>query len=389
MLRVLFLLGAGERGGGERVLLGLARNLPTLDVEPVIGFLADGPFAAEVAEAGVRAIRILPKMRARQIWRMPEIVREIAAGARDVKAGVLQANGEKMALYSGWAARRMGAASVFWLHDPPRRSRKSSMLQLGVALSPHDAAVVPSMWMAREFRRRLRMKVVTIPNGIELDCLPDGSEAPVSLDLPSESVVVGHFGRLQRWKGADLFLRAAGGIAAEIPQARFLVVGGPLYGWEQEYADGLPALAERLGLSDRVTFMGHREDSLSIMGACDIVVHSSVKAEPFGLVVVEGMALGKAVIASRSGGPDEIIDDGVSGVLVPRGDPAALGAAIARLVEDADERVRLGDAARTAAGDRFSASRMAEEFSFLYRRLLGTRAKNSETLEGGTRGGTV
>jgi glycosyltransferase involved in cell wall biosynthesis len=142
-----------------------------------------------------------------------------------------------------------------------------------------------------------------------------------------------------------------------------------LYGWETEYAASLPGLAADLGIADRVYFAGHRDDALAMMYGCDVVVHSSRRGEPFGLVVVEAMALGRAVIASRSGGPEEILDDGTTGLLVRQDDVNELAAAMNGLVADRARRADLGGAARLAAFTNHSAQTMAAGFASLYAKV--------------------
>lgn len=150
------------------------------------------------------------------------------------------------------------------------------------------------------------------------------------------------------------------------PEVRFVVVGGSLYGLEPEYAERLPRLAEAHGLGGRIRFLGHRHDALAVMGACDVVVHCSIRPEPFGMVVLEAMALGRAVVASSAGAPSEIVDDGRTGLLVPPGRPVALADATEGLVGDPARRAELGAAAFEMTRREWSATRMAERFAALY-----------------------
>jgi glycosyltransferase involved in cell wall biosynthesis len=151
-------------------------------------------------------------------------------------------------------------------------------------------------------------------------------------------------GRLTRWKGQDLFLRALADVAVR-PEHVYLV-GGALFG-EDAYRDELQAIAAELGLP--VTFTGHVDDPLHHMRRADILVHCSVIAEPFGQVVVQGMSAGCAVIASRPGGPTEVIEHGVDGLLVDGGSQGQLTAALDRLIGDPEFRQRLARAGRARA----------------------------------------
>lgn len=175
--------------------------------------------------------------------------------------------------------------------------------------------------------------------------------------------LVGIVGRLEEWKGQKIFLRAAALVATSHPDARFLVVGGALLGWEGDYPLRLQRLAKELGIDERVYFAGHQDDVYPWFDAMDVVVHAS-SAEPFGLVIVEAMALGKALVASDSGGPAEIVEQGTSGLLVGHGDHAAMAKAVADLLSDPARRARMGRAACERAAQ-FDESVTAERFSHL------------------------
>jgi glycosyltransferase involved in cell wall biosynthesis len=175
--------------------------------------------------------------------------------------------------------------------------------------------------------------------------------------------VVGLVGRLAPWKGQHVFLDAfarafpTGGVRARI-------VGDALFG-EDAYRDSLHQQVVRLGITDRVEFRGFRSDVRAELAALDVLVHASVQPEPFGQVVVEGMAAGLPVIATDAGGPAEIIDRGVDGLLIPPDDVEALAAAMRLLVGDLARRDDLGRRARVSA-TRYRADAIVPRFAELY-----------------------
>ena len=133
--------------------------------------------------------------------------------------------------------------------------------------------------------------------------------------------------------------------------------------------------ATSLGLADRLGFTGHQPDPALALRSLDVVVHASTRPEPFGRVIVEAMACGKAVVAAPTGGAAELFEDGVSALASPSGDAAALASTLQRLIADAGLRARLGKAARAAAVSRFDRGRLAEEWSTVYAdALAGTMA---------------
>jgi glycosyltransferase involved in cell wall biosynthesis len=178
-------------------------------------------------------------------------------------------------------------------------------------------------------------------------------------------------GRLQRWKGAHVFLEAAARVRRDVPAARFLVVGGALFGLEAAYEGELHALARGLGLGEDVRFTGQQADPGPFLAAADVIVHSSVCPEAFGLVVLEGMAHGKPVVASAAGGPEEIVEPGVTGRLVPPNDADALAQALITLMRDDSLRAEMGRAARERAERCFSVGAMMRRIETLYGELLG------------------
>lgn len=375
-LRVVMVQGAAERAGAEAVLLGRATNLRDFDVEPIVAFLADGPFVEEVRAHGIDAVVLADApARVRHPWRVPQQVRQLAAFARRRGADVLEGCGEKMAIWAGHAGRMAGIASVFQLHDGPLRTGTTAATQLAMIASPRDVAVVPSQWMATAFRRRLGLSTVVVPNGLMLDTLPvTGADLCSEFGWSPGQPIVAMPGRLESWKGHHVFLRAAATIARRDPSVRFLVIGGALYGRDRAYAKGLPRLAAELGIAGATVFTGHRTDAMRLLAGADLVCHCSTAPEPFGMVLIEAMALRTAVIATRGGGPDEIVDDGRTGLLVDPGDPGQLAAAMAHVLAHDDLRTRMVDAAQREVHTSYSAVQMARSMAGVYHGVVATRA---------------
>lgn len=377
MTRILYLQGSGERAGAETMLGNLLRYLDRTRIDPTVAFLAEGPFVDQVATLDVPVLK-LPVARLRQLWGARHAVRSIRRAAVQTQADVIHANGEKMAILAGLAARTLAIPSIAWLHDAPGAGGPAGwMAQRALRIFRCDAVVTCSSWMAHAFNRRLELGAVPIMNGLDLDALPAPNESVEEIKQqqgwPASSTVVVHATRLQRWKGTEIFLQAAARLLHSNPNLRYLVVGGALYGRELGYASSLKQMASTLGLDGSLVLTGFREDALEIMASSDIVVHCSLRPDPFPTVVLEGMALEKPVVATRTRGPEEAIDEGKTGILVAPGDIGEMAEAIARLGESVDLRSSIGMAAKAVARDRFSAARMAKEFESLYRRLLAVR----------------
>jgi glycosyltransferase involved in cell wall biosynthesis len=198
---------------------------------------------------------------------------------------------------------------------------------------------------------------VTIPSGVDLEAV---TAAP-PVHLVSGGPVVGAVARLVPIKGLHYLIDAAPEILRRCPDARVLLVG------DGEMRPALEAQARALGLADRVTFAGFREDIPSVLAATDVVVLPSVN-EGMGRVLVMAMALGKPIVATRVGGVAELLGGGEAGLLVPARDPAALAEAVSTLLRDPARALALGEAGRRRV-PRYSAQAMLEALARLYREV--------------------
>ena len=220
-------------------------------------------------------------------------------------------------------------------------------------------------------------KIVIIPNGVELsrfDRVDEGSPFR-GLGIPEGAPVVLVVSRLNPLKGIESFLQAAALVAPDFPAVRF-VIAGDTNPNERQYWSTLTSLTVRLGLIERLIFAGLRRDVPQLLSAATISVMPSLN-EALSNVVLESMAAGAPIVATRVGGTPEAISDGVNGLLVPPGDPRAMASAIAALLRDQSRARRLGDAARQSICERFSMERMALATTQLYEALLDGRVQVS------------
>jgi glycosyltransferase involved in cell wall biosynthesis len=214
-------------------------------------------------------------------------------------------------------------------------------------------------------------KIIVIPNGVDLgrfERAVAGQSPFPALGISDGAPVVLVVSRLNPLKGLEPFLEAAALVAAEVPAARFVIVGDTNPN-ERPYWSTLTSLTGKLGLTDRVTFAGLRRDIPQLMSAATVSVMPSLN-EALSNVLLESMAAGAPVVATRVGGTPEAIDDGRNGLLVPPGDPRAMASAIAALLADPGRARRLGAAARQSINERFSMERMVAATEQLYQALL-------------------
>ncbi len=217
-------------------------------------------------------------------------------------------------------------------------------------------------------------KIVVIPNGVDLQRFDAPVETPrllAELGIPTGAPVVGVVSRLIRMKGLEEFLEAAVLVSARFPGARFVIVGDT-NPHERPYFTVLTDLARDLGLADRVVFAGLRTDVPALLSSFTVAVMPSLN-EALSNVLLESMAAGAPVVATRVGGTPEAVQDGVNGLLVPPGEPLPLANAICELLANPPLAARLGEAARRSIDERFSMTRMVAATEQLYRSLLERR----------------
>ena len=211
-------------------------------------------------------------------------------------------------------------------------------------------------------------KVEVVLPGLDLDAF-GGTEGRAAiraeLGLKTSQHLVLYIGRLRRVKGVDYGIKAFAQALAKQPDMHLALAG------EGEERQHLEHLTEELGISERVSFLGVRNDLANVLSAADSVLMPSL-TEGFPRVAIEAMASSKPVIATRVGGTPEAIVDGQSGILVPPKDTGAMASAIARLVADPDLQARLGSSARQRTEQHYSAASYVAHLDEMYQRWANT-----------------
>jgi glycosyltransferase involved in cell wall biosynthesis len=181
--------------------------------------------------------------------------------------------------------------------------------------------------------------------------------------------IVGLVGRICPWKGQHVFVDAAAQVHARWPGTRFRIIGAALFR-EHDYEVSLHRIVQEHGLEDLVEFVGFQNDIAAAMRSLDILVHASTVGEPFGQVIVQGMACGKPVIATNGGGVPEIVVDGKTGLLIPRNDAPAMAEAICTLLADEQRAKQMGVLGRQRVVERFTIQQSVIELTKIYEGLV-------------------
>ena len=361
-----------QRGGSEVMLDHLVR-FGGEEVEYHVLFFDDGPMVDAFRQAGV-SVSVLDAGRLRDPLRFVRTVLRIRRYAAAWGADAVLSWAAKPHLYASPAAASLGVPALWYqLGDP---SQFHLLDRVATAL-PTAAVLACSAEMARAQRalRPTRPTRVVYPSvdlgRFDPDALLSPAEARRTLGLPEAGPLVGIVGRLQRWKGMHTLVEAMPAVLERHPDVHAVVVGGR-HDFEPDYEDVLRAQVAALGLQDRFHIAGYQADVPLWMQAFDVVVHASDR-EPFGIVVIEAMALAKPVVVGAEGGPAEIVTPGVDGLLAGFEDAPALAAALDRFLSDPDGAARMATAARARALE-FSPERFARTVADAVHEVAGPRA---------------
>lgn len=366
MRTVLHLIDTTGPGGAETIFSQLACRLDPARFRsvPVVG----GPgWVLDSLEAGGQHSDVIAPSGALDLSYIAALRRSM----RRHRANIVQCHLIGSAVYGSIAARLAGARAVATFHghaDLPQGDRlRAVRFRILNQCAARVVFVSESLRQVFLGATSLRPALTTvIPNGVDLSGFHPGNGADMrsSLGIAPDELVIGAVGNVRTPKAYEDLLRAVSGLSVPDRKWRLVIVGdtaGDAY-------PPLEVLRAELGLGDRVIFTGFRTDVGALLRAFDLFVLSS-RTEGFSLSTVQAMATGLPVLATRSGGPEEIVRDGVDGILVPTAEPAALAAGISRLASDPDLSRRLGVAAATSARKRFDVETMLKAYQALYDEL--------------------
>lgn len=386
-VRVLYVEGNpdGTVGGSYFSLLFLVRGLDRRRYEPIVVFAADNPLIPRFHEAGIET-RIVPPGQpvrlpggrlGRLVAQVPNFVRGFVAEPRALAAWLRAERIELVHLNNsilrnhGWM---MGArlAGVPCLTHERGINRAFSLRARLLARRLRAVICISGAVHANFLRCGLgNLPLVTIPNGLDpadMKVTRPREAVLAELGVPEGRLVAGIVGNIRRWKGQEVVIRALGRLKDSAPNLVLLLVGDTAKE-DAGYRQHLDALVRDLGLGKRVIVTGYRSDVADCVNALDVMIHASTDPEPFGRVLLEGMALRKPLVASRGGAVPEIVVDGETGLLFEPGDADDLARALGELAGDPGRRGRMGEAGYRRLVDEFGLDRNVERTQNLYRSL--------------------
>lgn len=386
--RILFIDEWGDWGGAETVLLTLIKYLDRERYAPYFICGSNGAFVKALFTEGI-PVEIIPMTQLAplsskallplllfqnfgkivwSVWRIYPIIRRI-------RPAIIHTCSVQAKIAGSFAAKMAGTKLLWHVQNiqPPGIRRKFMRF---LARRFPDMIIAASQAVADTYAGTVPPDKICVNRAgpdlarfAGIDRRLAKHLLSVELGIPSDMKLVANVSAIRQWKGQHIFIEAAALVLQNFPDVMFLVVGDAQFK-DHEYKAELIKLVDKLGLADKVKFLGFRGDVPKIIAAVDCLVHCPIKPDPLPNVVLEAMALQTPVIGTSIGGIPEEIDDGVTGLLVEPGNVKALAKAIRGVLENPDMAERFAQAAWQKLQVEFSLKLFVSEFEAIYARLI-------------------
>lgn len=365
MTTVLHLIDTDGPGGAETVFVEVAAGLRARGWHAVAAVPGPG-WPHDALRARGLEPRVIPT---RGGWDAAYAAR-IARAARRSGAALVHAHLLGSGVYASLAGLLTGIPVVTTLHGTADVDEAHRALKLRLLARGRNRVAFVSESLRRAVLDGSPLdpaRTAVVPNGIDPGAFTPGRDDALrrELGIAGDAPLVGAVGNLRPDKDYPVLLHAAARLRDALPGVRVVIAGEGGNAIERE----LRGLAGELGVDDTVVFARFRADPARVLRALDVFVLSS-RSEGFSLSTVQAMACGVPVVATRCGAPEEIVEEGVTGLLAPPADPAALADAVLRLARDPGVRQRMGRAGRDRVLARYTVERMLDGYDALYRLCL-------------------
>ena len=358
---------ATMHGGAEAALLHLLQERSSADFDLEVCFLENGQMVQISKALGVRTF-VLDAKRLRNPVMFVICLRNLRRIILGEMPDVVLAWMTKAHIYSGLASAGTHSLTTYFQHGCP----DDGIVDRLSRIIPAAGALTCSQFVAGEQRARVKHAVIPVPMAADVSGRAvDKStyEMKKRFGFDPSLPLVGIVGRLQQWKGIHIYLRAMSKLIKRRPDLQGVVVGGK-HALEPGYSDILQNILCEECIEDNIKLVGKQSNVPEWMQAMDVVVHASER-EPFGIVIIEAMALQKPVVATKPGGPEEIITHGQDGLLVSHGDVQALSEAIESLLDNPNLSSKLATNAKERS-TQFTTAHFAQNVSVALRSLLAS-----------------
>ncbi|MBI2283792.1 MAG: glycosyltransferase family 4 protein [Bacteroidetes bacterium] len=363
-MNILILHGSSDLYGASKILLVTARMLRKQGHMPIVVLSGPGPLAAELEKEGIEVLFVQLGILRRKYKSIPGILNRLCVLRkafntirqliRDKNIQVVYSNTTAV-IVGAFAAKATHTRHVWHVHEIIEKPRWVAWF-LGKLVNRYSTAViVVSQAVAQNWGRYVAAhKLKRVYNGIDYAPYQHPSnQLRTELALPPHTLIVGMVGRVHHWKGQDYFLQIAAELAKQVSSIHFVMIGDVFPGYEYLY-EKLSTQKKEAGLESLVTDMGYRTDVPALLQGFDIFVLPSILPDPFPTVILEAMASGKPVVATRHGGALEMVDEGRTGILIPVNDARSAADLMQPWILDPLQRSAMGEAGRQRVLTHFS-----------------------------------
>ncbi|MEC4984438.1 MAG: glycosyltransferase family 4 protein [Oscillatoria sp. PMC 1068.18] len=367
-IKILHILPVADRGGAERMHLSWIASLQKQFIFQVI-LPKQGSLQKDLEKLGITVLT--PKdFRMKNLFQVIKILKNYI---NSESINLIHSSMKYGHLFGSLANLASSNCREIWSNHGPM---SHNYYQGVIPLLPSTGILLPSNYMYNLQRRSLynATNLYLVPNGVDTNLIIPQQQNRYTLqnkyELTEDTLAIGIIGRINKWKGQDIFLKAIKNLQTHHRKVKFFIIGGAVFGVGKDYQAELLELTHNLGLEKQVIFTGHVDNVYEYYDLLDIVVHASIIPEPFGLVIAEAMAKEKIVVASQGGGASEMINHGINGFLYQGGNIQALSNQLSKLINFLDKYKTIGQNARKSIILNFSLEKSADCLQSTYLKIL-------------------
>jgi len=365
-MNILILHSSSDLYGASNVLLNVIKVLKNNGNTPIVVLSEEGPLVDKLRNQQVEVHIIRLGILRRKYFSLPGIINRLSVlkKANKLLQNLVKERNIKLVyshttavLVGAIVARRLKLKHIWHVLEITTKPL-IFVRTMGWLLNKYSTSVITASDAVKNHWKQWvdPAKLKTIYNG--LDCTPFADKKgtlKAELNISDQTILVGMIGRVHFWKGQDYFIKIAAELLKLNANIKFVMVGDAFPGYEYLYAQNQQVIDEN-GINNMIYNLGYREDIINIMNSLDVFVLPSVLPDPFPTVVLEAMAAGKAVVATRQGGAQEMIEDGDSGLLIPIDQAFEAAKTMLPLINSINERERMGKNAASRIRAQFSAN---------------------------------
>ncbi|MCX6807201.1 MAG: glycosyltransferase [Patescibacteria group bacterium] len=331
---------------------------------------AKSEYALKISKIGLKSVKTpLPKLPPFHIVAFIQAVWKLARLIKKEKPDIVHTNTNRAHLIASTALYFSKKPKLTWmLHDfdfHPWFVKKCHKSATKIGALPAVLASIEKIIQPK------KDKLLPIVNGVDLMSVKKANPLKFEKEfkLAKNSFRIAIIGRITKWKGIEIFIRAALIIIPRFSRAEFFIVG-TAQPQDLSFEKKMKKICEESKYGKKIHWLGWRNDNLDIISALDILINASINPEPFGRTIIEAMALGVTVIATSHGGPRQIIKNNENGMLIPPRNPAYLAAAIEKLIDDSNLRAKLTQAGRKEVAEKYTLAKVAASLKNLWGEAL-------------------